>query len=133
MKLVFADAFYFIALLNAHDAANARAGEFTQRYSGQYVTTTATLIELADAFSNPSTRLAAGRFLGDLPASKAMRIVHVDMELFQAGIELYRARQDKDWSLTDCISFVVMQREDITDALTGDRHFEQAGFKALLK
>jgi hypothetical protein len=75
MKLVFADAFYFIALLNAHDAANARAGEFTQRYSGQYVTTTATLIELADAFSNPSSRLAAGRFLGDLPASKAMRIV----------------------------------------------------------
>ena len=133
MKLVFADAFYFIALLNADDAANPRAGDFTRKYSGQYVTTTATLIELADAFSRPSSRQAAGRFLDDLPGNNAMRIVHVDEELFQAGLDLYLARQDKDWSLTDCISFVVMQREDITEALTGDKHFEQAGFVALLK
>ena len=133
MKLVFADAFDFIALLNADDAAHARAGEFTQGYSGQYVTTTVTLIELADAFSRPSSRQAAGRFLDDLPASKAMRIVHINEELFQVGLDLYLARQDKDWSLTDCISFVVMQREGITEALTGDKHFEQAGFVALLK
>lgn len=53
--------------------------------------------------------------------------------LYDAGIDLYRARPDKDWSLTDCISFVVMQVRGITDALTGDLHFEQAGFRALLK
>jgi hypothetical protein len=52
---------------------------------------------------------------------------------FTAGIELYTSRPDKDWSLTDCISFVVMQDRGITDALTGDHHFEQAGFRALLK
>jgi hypothetical protein len=53
-------------------------------------------------------------------------------ELFAAGVELYATRPDKEWSLTDCISFVVMEREGLTDALTGDRHFEQSGFKVLL-
>ena len=50
-----------------------------------------------------------------------------------AGLALYANRTDKDWSLTDCISFVVMNERGITDALTGDHHFEQAGFAALLK
>ena len=53
-------------------------------------------------------------------------------ELFARGMDLYRSRHDKDWSLTDCISFVVMADEGLAEALTGDRHFEQAGFKALL-
>ena len=53
--------------------------------------------------------------------------------MFDKGVGLYAARPDKDWSLTDCISFVVMQEHGITDALTGDHHFEQAGFKALLR
>jgi predicted nucleic acid-binding protein len=56
-----------------------------------------------------------------------------DGATFVQGVELYRNRSDKDWSLTDCISFVVMTREGITEALTADRDFEQAGFKALLK
>src|SRR5947199_324028 len=49
------------------------------------------------------------------------------------GIQLYSQRPDKEWSLTDCVSFVAMQRREITDALTKDHHFEQAGFVALLK
>ena len=53
--------------------------------------------------------------------------------VFEAGLELYLNRPDKDWSLTDCISFVVMEQEGLTEALTGDLHFEQAGFVALLK
>jgi len=48
-------------------------------------------------------------------------------------VELYAERPDKGWSLTDCISFVVMRQQGITQALTGDHHFEQAGFTALLK
>jgi hypothetical protein len=50
----------------------------------------------------------------------------------QRGLDLFAGRSDKNWSLTDCISFVVMQDEGLTEALTGDSHFEQAGFKALL-
>jgi len=53
--------------------------------------------------------------------------------LFERGIELYTARTDKQWSRTDCISFVVMKQRSIQDALTGDHHYEQAGFTALLK
>jgi len=53
-------------------------------------------------------------------------------ELFDRGCELYTSRSDKEWSLTDCISFVVMKERGLTDALTPDRHFEQAGFKILL-
>jgi uncharacterized protein len=53
--------------------------------------------------------------------------------LFSAGLELFRSRRDKEWSLTDCMSFVVMRERGITDALTNDHHFEQAGFRILLK
>ena len=54
-------------------------------------------------------------------------------DLFDAGVSLYSRRQDKDWSLTDCISFAVMQQQGLTDALTADHHFEQAGFTLLMK
>jgi uncharacterized protein len=62
-----------------------------------------------------------------------MKIIPASQELFDRGVELFRQRADKDRALTDCISFGVMQEEGITDGLTGDRHFEQAGFRALLK
>ena len=48
----------------------------------------------------------------------------------EEGLGLYESRPDKEWSLTDCISFVVMKKEGIVEALTEDRHFEQAGFVA---
>jgi predicted nucleic acid-binding protein len=64
--------------------------------------------------------------------SPAIRVVPASRALLEEGISLYSSRPDKDWSLTDCISFVVMRDEGIIQALTGDHHFEQAGFKALL-
>jgi predicted nucleic acid-binding protein len=54
-------------------------------------------------------------------------------QLYDQGLDLYRSRPDKDWSLTDCISFTVMRQRGISEALTGDHHFEQAGFVAILK
>jgi uncharacterized protein len=68
-----------------------------------------------------------------LEADQKAEIVLPGPALWQRGIELYAERPDKGWSLTDCISFVVMQDRGITDALTADHHFEQAGFTALLK
>jgi len=59
-------------------------------------------------------------------------IIPSDTRMFALGLALYAERRDKDWSLTDCISFVVMRQQGLTEALTGDRHFQQAGFKALL-
>jgi uncharacterized protein len=72
-------------------------------------------------------------FFDTLGKHEDFEIVPASAELFHKGIELFRARPDKDWSLTDCISFVVMAERGLSDAFTGDKHFEQAGFKALLK
>ena len=71
--------------------------------------------------------------LADLRSSPSVEIVPPDELLWNEGLLLFASRPDKKWSLTDCISFVVMQREGIAEALTGDHHFEQAGFIALLK
>jgi hypothetical protein len=72
------------------------------------------------------------KFYDRLRARSDVVIVPADSSVFDAGMALYRRRTDKEWSLTDCISFVVMQRDGLTEALTGDHHFEQAGFTALL-
>ena len=61
--------------------------------------------------------------------TSCFRLVPASRELLQRGLALYHERPDKEWQLTDCVSFVVMREE----SLTGDHHFEQAGFNALLK
>jgi hypothetical protein len=73
------------------------------------------------------------RFYDALRDEPDVKIFEADKGLFEAGLALFRNRPDKEWSLTDCISFVVMKQEELTEALTGDHHFEQAGFKALFK
>jgi uncharacterized protein len=60
-------------------------------------------------------------------------VVPFDSTLMNRGLALFASRSDKDWSLTDCVSFLVMNDRGITDALTADHHFEQAGFVAVLK
>ena len=132
MKRVFADAFLYIAMLNRSDAAHRRAMELVASGAVEIVPTVAILLEVADAMSAPARRLACGGFLEDLIAHSSTMVHRLDDDLLGRGLELYRARPDKEWSLTDCISFVVMADEGLTEALTGDRHFEQAGFKALL-
>jgi uncharacterized protein len=132
MTPVFADTFYFLALFNKSDKAHARAWLFNAA-DVPAVTTTWVSTEVADAFAAPGNRELFLQLLETLHQSPEMKIVPASQELFDCGVELFRQRADKDWALTDCISFVVMQDQGITDALTGDRHFEQAGFRALLK
>ena len=134
MKTVFADSFYFFAIVNANDAAHAKATAFTSSFNGGLITTGWVLTEFADGMARPSSRRGVFlQILADLRGRANTRIVSMDDQLLQDGVELYERRLDKEWSLTDCISFVVMTREGITEALTGDHHFEQAGFVALLK
>jgi predicted nucleic acid-binding protein len=59
-------------------------------------------------------------------------VVPFQLELIDSAVQLYRTRPDKSWSLTDCLSFVVMERRQLTEALTTDGHFEQAGMKAMM-
>ena len=98
----------------------------------QLTTTEFVLVEVANALSTPSTRLQAVKLIDGLRQLPAVRIIPVSQELLDAGLALYRNRPDKEWSLTDCTSFVVMQQERITEAFTSDHHFEQAGFTKLL-
>ncbi len=134
MMVVFADSFYFFALANPNDPANGKAVQFTGAYTGDVVTTGWILTEMGDGFAKPVQRRSVFlQVVDELSKSSKVRIVPLSEGLQTQGVALYSARPDKEWSLTDCISFVVMQHEGITEALTGDRHFEQAGFVALLK
>jgi len=133
MNSAFADTYYYLALLSEDDAAHGRSLEIALKSRLRMVTTAWVLTEVADAMSAPRSRSSFLMLLRELRSDPATRILPPSEELFDAGLQLYASRPDKDWSLTDCISFIVMQREQLRDALTGDRHFEQAGFNALLK
>jgi len=134
MTPVFADSFYFIALVNPRDPAHARAGAFSTNDPRPVVTGHWVLTEVADGLARSAVgRQVFEQLVRSLEGRIDVRLMPFADELFAAGLDLYARRPDKEWSLTDCVSFVVMEREGITDALTGDRHFEQAGFVALLK
>jgi uncharacterized protein len=122
-----------LAVSNERDSAHERAVAASKEMEGLLVATDWILTETADALCDPVNRTACAEFLDDLRSSSRVEIVPASRGLFNAGWSLYRERPDKDWSLTDCISFVVMRKRAIVDALTGDHHFEQAGFRALLK
>ncbi len=133
MTATFADTYYYLALLSPDDAGHERAVKFFSGYTGRIVTTGWVLTELADALIHPKHRVLVADFLTDLSTQPTTIIEPLSNELMAEGLRLFAARPDKHWSLTDCISFFVMQREGIADALTADHHFEQAGFRALLK
>lgn len=133
MKTAFADAYYFFALVNERDPSHAKAAALSTTFRGRIVTTGWVLTELGDGLAKPNRRSLFVSICHDLRCQPNVVIVPCSDELLAAGIDFYARRPDKEWSLTDCISFVVMQREGITEALTGDHHFEQAGFVALLK
>jgi uncharacterized protein len=97
------------------------------------LTTDWAVIEVADALSAPAQRGAFLMLWEEIREHPAIEIIPADRSPLLQGLDLYARRPDKAWSLTDCISFVVMTDRGLTEALTGDRHFEQAGFRALLR
>ncbi|KAF0173585.1 MAG: hypothetical protein FD161_3791 [Limisphaerales bacterium] len=133
MKAVFADTFFFLAAVNPRDAAHSRAITFSSRFAGQLITTDWVLLEVANALAGGRNRAAAVELVVSLKANPNVKLIPLDAGLQQRGWALYAQRLDKEWSLTDCITFLVMSAEGLTDALTEDHHFEQAGFNALLK
>lgn len=133
MTPCFGDTFFFLALLAENDEAHEQATRFITRLKQDIYTTTWVLTEVADAIAAPSTRATFVPFLAFLRAHPRVVIVQTTDDLFDRGVALFDKRLDKGWSLTDCISFIVMQEQGITEALTGDHHFEQAGYVALLK
>ncbi len=133
MNPSFADTFYFLAMLNPHDSAHNHVVAVSRKLHPPIVTTAWVLTEVADALAQPSNRGLFLQLLKQMESEPGNKVVPVSESLYAAGLDLYAARSDKAWGLTDCISFVVMREQGITEALTRDRHFEQAGFVALLK
>ena len=136
MNAVFADTFYWAALTNVDDPANERALTISRSIApDRIVTTDEVLAEYLTFFAGarPSIRDRAGRNVAALLDSLEVRIVPQSRETFLAGLQLYRARPDKGYSLVDCISMQTMRREGLTDVLTNDKHFEQEGFHALFR
>jgi predicted nucleic acid-binding protein len=133
MRRVFADSFYFFALVSKDDRKHEEAVDFAAQFDGQILTTRFVLLEVADGLAKPPWREVFVALLSKLTNNPGVTIAGCSDELMDAGIERYRSRGDKNWSLTDCISFVVMESEGITEALTGDHDFEQAGFTVLMK
>lgn len=133
MKAVFLDTFFLLAAINPDDAFHEEALAWSDAYDGPLLTTAWVITEVADALAGPRHRKVFETFFQALKAEKRVRLLPPDTARWEQGLRLYFERPDKEWSLTDCISFVVMHEEGLTEALTGDRHFDQAGFSALLR
>jgi uncharacterized protein len=130
---LFADGWYYLAMLNPRDVGHVAAKKISQERTEAVLTTRWVLTEVVDAFSQIVNRPKVIALLDALERDTSVTIVPADQRGWEAGMQRFRARGDKDWSLTDCISFSVMHELGIREALTADIHFEQAGFLALFR
>ena len=136
MRRLFADAMYWIAIANHKDQWHAKAVHM-MRSLGQatLVTTEEVLDEFLTYYSGhgPILRNNAAQTVEDALADPLVIVRPQTHQSFLDGFGLYKARLDKEYSLTDCISMQTMRREGLTEALTKDRHFEQEGFRVLFR
>ncbi len=131
----FLDTSFSVALTIPKDEHHRVAVEFAdeiQENSVSIITTQAVILEIGNALSKKKFRKTAASLIHHMSSDENVSIVSLTQELYDRGLELFGNRLDKNWSLVDCISFVVMAECEITDALTTDIHFKQAGFRALL-
>ena len=132
---LFLDTAYAIALSVPRDMFHERALQLADQLEVErthLVTTHAVMLEIGNALSKQRYRSAAVKLLHALEFDPVVEIVALSEQLYQRAFRLYATRPDKEWGLSDCVSFVVMQEHGITAALTTDDHFRQAGFQALL-
>jgi uncharacterized protein len=130
---VFADTYALIAWLNPRDAAHGTVTAYLNTFRRKLIATEWVLMEFADALSAPSARATAASFLQAVRHDDQFEVIGYETVVYRAGFDLFAARPDKAWSLTECISFAVMTERGLTEALTADHHFEQAGFRAVFK
>ncbi len=135
---IFADTAGWASLLDTDQECYPLAASIyraVQKNNQQFVTTNYVITELIALLNSPMRypREQAVHFVNGIKNSKFVRVVHIDETLDTQAWELLSKRLDKTWSLVDCSSFVVMKHEKLTEALTTDHHFAQAGFTPLLK
>lgn len=129
----FIDTNFITALVNERDELHAKALDLSERFEGQkFLLTDAILLESGNALAK-RFRTEVIDIIDQFQNSADVEIVRLDPEIFEAGFNLFKQHKDKTWGLVDCISFVVMNERGITEALTFDQHFVQAGFRALMR
>lgn len=133
MKRVFVDTGYYAALVNPRDAWHSKALDFSRTYHGTTLATEYVLTELGSLLARRELREHFVALVNVLNADPFSTVLPAAAAVFEAGLNLFAARSDKEWSLTDCMSFEVMRNEGLTDALATDHHFQQAGFRVVLK
>jgi uncharacterized protein len=134
-QVLFLDTAYVNALINTRDQWHQTALRWERRLATDrtpLVTTEFMLVEIADGLAVVRFRAQAAAALSALRASRLVEIIPASSDLFTAGLRLYQSRPDKDWGLTDRTSFVAMGEHGLSEALTTDEHFRQAGFCELL-
>lgn len=132
---IFADTFYWVALIHRRDASHKAVLEWSREAVPVLLWTTEEVLTEVLAFCSAEEGLRgdAVKIVRGILTGRTVRVVPQSHESFLDGLTLYEARPDKGYSLTDCISMQTMRRERLTDALTNDRHFEQEGFRALFR
>jgi uncharacterized protein len=138
MPDIFADTAGWGHLIDPTQAYHARAADLyrsARQQGNKFITSNYILTELVALLTSPLhiPRPAIAAFIKGLKASPYVEIIHVDISLDAQAWQLLSQRLDKNWSLVDCASFVIMQHRGILEAFTTDHHFEQAGFVCLLK
>ncbi|WP_207689312.1 type II toxin-antitoxin system VapC family toxin [Desulfonema limicola] len=136
MTEIFLDTSYVIALSSVKDHFHQKALETAEKIQAEkskLITTRAVMLEIGNALSGFKHRTAAVKLLNALESDPDVGIVSLTESLYSQGFSLFCKRQNKNWGLVDCISFVVMQERKIFYALTADEHFQQAGFRAMLR
>lgn len=131
--MILLDTSYLIALFDARDGLHMRAMAWSEAVNEPLLVTEYVLWETVNAFSHPADRPKAHALVAQVRTGPGYEVVKASEKLFEAGLALHRARPDKGWSLTDCISFGVMLERGMRQALAYDQDFEQAGFEALLR
>ncbi|MGE0085071.1 MAG: type II toxin-antitoxin system VapC family toxin [Desulfococcaceae bacterium] len=132
---IFLDAAYAIALSSSKDMYHKRAVLIAEELEASkipLITTHAVMLEIGNALSKNKYRQAGVKLLQALEQDPNITVIPMSENLYNKAFRLYRERSDKEWGLTDCVSFTVMRSRKISSALTADEHFKQAGFRALL-
>jgi len=131
---VFVDTASVVALASRQDQYHAAATALVPRFrSGtRMVTTRAICLEVGNTLASEQHRQKAVELLAGMEKDPQFEIVPLTDDLYADGMALFTERRDKEWNLTDCVSFLAMRRRGIRLALTADNHFRQAGFEPLL-
>jgi predicted nucleic acid-binding protein len=131
--MILVDTGFLLALAQPTDALHGRALAWARFLSDSLVVSEYVVWEVVNHLSKPADRGRGHRIVWHVTTEPSYQFLPATAGLFQAGLKLHQQRLDKEWSLTDCISFTIMHQHGIARALAYDQHFEQAGFEALLR